>query len=427
MSVQILHGNCVDLMAAMEPESIHACVTSPPYWGLRDYGTAPLEWPAIAYSPMPGLPACVEIPQMRCSLGLDPTLEAFIGHMVLVFRGVHRVLRDDGTAWVNMGDSYAGSRCGGDWSSSSINGSQPNGSRDAKKLITASRRRDDEQIPRSDVKIRGLKEKDLVGQPWRLAFALQADGWWLRQDVIWSKLNPMPESAKDRCTKSHEDVFLLAKSKRYYWDFAAMQEPASAGTHARLAQDVANQKGSDRAHAGARHNGPMKAVAGGKVPAGWANGTDRKHDEIQGRYSHERKLTTKDEGRDEQGLKHSEKFGSGPGWRVKNNESFDEAMAVMSQTRNKRSVWANGTEPCKEAHFATFPTELIRPCIEASCPIGGTVLDPFGGAGTTGMVADRLGRNAVLCELNPDYIAIGERRVAGDRGHVKRQISLEIV
>jgi DNA modification methylase len=357
MSVQILHGNCVDLMAAMEPESIHACVTSPPYWGLRDYGTAPLEWPAIAYSPMPGLPACVEIPQMRCSLGLDPTLEAFIGHMVLVFRGVHRVLRDDGTAWVNMGDSYAGSRCGGDWSSSSINGSQPNGSRDAKKLITASRRRDDEQIPRSDVKIRGLKEKDLVGQPWRLAFALQADGWWLRQDVIWSKLNPMPESAKDRCTKSHEDVFLLAKSKRYYWDFAAMQEPASAGTHARLAQDVANQKGSDRAHAGARHNGPMKAVAGGKVPAGWAN----------------------------------------------------------------------GTEPCKEAHFATFPTELIRPCIEASCPIGGTVLDPFGGAGTTGMVADRLGRNAVLCELNPDYIAIGERRVAGDRGHVKRQISLEIV
>jgi DNA modification methylase len=370
-------------MRTLAAASVHACVTSPPYWGLRDYSTAPLSWPAFAYSPLPGLPPCVEVPAMDASLGLEPTLEAFIGHMVLVFREVHRVLRDDGTCWVNMGDCYCahpGQRKTTDkvgLKQESNAGSNSVGSR----------------------AISGLKPKDLAGQPWRLAFALQADGWWLRQDVIWSKKNPMPESTRDRCTKAHEYFFLLAKSERYYWNFDAMQEPASEATHARMAQDVASQQGSDRAHAGGKTNGRMKAVVRGssdRTPSGWATGTgERHHNETGGRYTEQRKLAA---------------AGSG----TKNNESFNAAMAVMPLTRNKRSVWHVGTEPFSEAHFATFPTELIEPCILASVPEGGTVLDCFGGSGTTGMVADRLQRNAVLCELNDDYIAIAEKRITGD-------------
>ena len=371
MTVHILRGNCVELMAAMPEQSVHCCVTSPPYWGLRDYGTAPLIWPAISYSPLAGLPECVHVPAMDASLGLEPTLEAFIGHMLLVFREVRRVLRDDGTCWVNMGDSYAGSRCGGN--SDAITGEGRDEAVTAKqKMRTASRRRDNEPIPRSDVRVLGLKPKDLCMQPHRLALALQADGWWVRQDVVWSKPNPMPESTRDRCTKSHEYVFHLAKAEHYYFDQDAILEPASPGTHARLSQkNLLAQAGSTRAHAGAKTNGPMKAVS--------------------------RKLAN---------------AGSG----TKNNDSFDAAMAVMPEFRNKRSVWSVPTESFTGAHFATFPTKLIEPCILAGCPPGGTVLDCFGGSGTTGMVADRLQRNAVLCELNASYVQLAEQRVRGDAG-----------
>lgn len=511
MTVRILHGDCRELMAAMPERSVHACVTSPPYWGLRDYGTPPLSWPAFAYAPLSGLPACVEIPAMECSLGLEPTLEAFIGHMVLVFREVRRVLRDDGSCWVNMGDSYAGSRCGGE-QLGTLAGKQPthsktakknhqaftsdqrNASSGAKRAMTASRRRDDEPIPRSDLKIQGLKPKDLVGQPWRLAFALQADGWWLRSDVIWDKPNPMPESTKDRPTKAHEYLFLLAKSERYYFDQDAIKEPASADTHARYARGRSqSHKWSDEADPmpGQRQQTIAKSFEHMRKPVGgWANGPGthtaidhttaaaERGQLLEPRYpgngvgwghGSEPKPRTK-------GRKLAE-AGSG----TKNNESFDAAMAVIPESRNKRSVWRVVTEGFPEAHFATFPTALIRPCIQAStsekgaCPDCGapwnrlvkidytnpgnrttngarsvenreitagfkqrlekqvetlgweqgcecapaepvpcTVLDQFGGSGTTGLVADRLQRNAILCELNPKYIGIAERRITAD-------------
>lgn len=366
MTVRIITGNCLEQLALLDRGMANCCVTSPPYWGLRDYGTEPVEWPAITYSPLPGLPACAQIPAMRCSLGLDPTLEAFIGHMVLVFRGVREVLRDDGTLWMNMGDSYAGlwgaqGRDGGD-----VGRRVAVSDMSANQVEAAPKSRKTGSMERSP----GLKPKDLVGQPWRLALALQADGWWLRQDVIWHKPNPMPESVRDRCTKAHEYVFLLAKSERYYYDFESMQEPASENTN------------------------PRRSI---KAPDGWdtgagAHGSIHRHGREKGA---DRKLG---------------EAGSG----TKNNDSFDDAMAVMPATRNTRSVWTVGTEAFKEAHFATFPTALIEPCIKAGCPEGGTVLDPFGGAGTTGLVADRLQRNAVLIELNHAYAQIARRRIEGD-------------
>lgn len=414
MTVKIIHGNCYDVLRALEEGSVHSCVTSPPYWGLRDYGTWPVRWPAISYHPMPGLPHRVRVPAMEASLGLEPTLEAFIGHMLLVFRQVRRVLRDDGTAWVNMGDSYAGSRQGPQGADSTLagNGHQGGG---PKRLavprpdMVVSRRRDDEPIQRSDRRIPGLKPKDLVGQPWRLALALQADGWWLRQDIIWGKPNPMPESARDRCTKAHEYVFLLAKSEQYYYDFAAMQEPTTGGAKPRRSSNgVGFGHGFD---ADARQRGRIK------VPSGWDT-AEGDHRTLAGRYSGE-----KDAGRDEQGLKASERFGRAPGWRkvaepgqgIKNNTSFEQvSTGDLVETRNRRSVWWVQSEPFKEAHFATFPTALIEPCIRAGCPVGGTVLDPFGGAGTTGLVADRLQRDAILIELNPEYAAIAQQRITGD-------------
>lgn len=456
MTVRILQGNCMDTMAALPDQSVNACVTSPPYWGLRDYGTPPVPWPAIAYSPMAGLPACVEVPAMDCSLGLEPTIEAFIGHMLLVFRQVRRLLRDDGTAWVNMGDSYAGSRCGGHTEASGLrNPGQKIDESMRAKTMTASRRRDDEPIPRSDVRVPGLKPKDMVCQPWRLALALQADGWWLRQDVIWHKPNPMPESTKDRCTKSHEYLFLLAKSERYYFNQDALKEPASPDTNARYARGRSGDHKNAQASLvpGQQPQTIAQSFAHMRKPvAGWATGegdhsvlTHTQPDEnrdgrkmlrLPGNKTH--KGTTAYEGGDEfQRTKgglvkyaekvrklaegdgaysdgKSERLGRGPGWRAKNNESFDEATAVMPGERNRRSVWTIVTEGFPGAHFATFPTELIKPCIEASSQPDGWVLDPFGGSGTTGLVADRLQRNAILCELNPTYADMSKRRVHDD-------------
>jgi DNA modification methylase len=463
VSVQILVGDCRQTLPTLAAGRFHTCVTSPPYWGLRDYGTEPLDWPAISYAPLPGLPPLVEIPAMRCSLGLEPTLEAFIGHQLLVFREVRRVLRDDGTLWVNMGDSYAGSRSGGEWPGSGLGGTQTSHSREAKRAMTASRRRDDEEIPRSDLKVPGLKSKDLLGQPWRLALALQADGWYLRRDVIWHKRNPMPESAKDRPTTAHEYLFLLSKSERYYYDAAAILEPASPETHERYARGRSeHHKHADTALVPG--NKPQ-TIAGGfehmrKPVGGWASGagshTALEHQqadltrhgklidiptgEAMGRVNNGvgwgyadgdeakprtvRKVAQRPDGASEDGK--GERMGRGPGWRVKNNADFDAAMRDMRDWRNKRSVWTLSTEGYEGAHFATFPTKLVEPCILAGCPEGGEVLDCFGGSATTGLVADRLGRNAVLCELNPQYASMGEQRVANDRGHVSRQRGIDL-
>jgi site-specific DNA-methyltransferase (cytosine-N4-specific) len=255
----------------------------------------------------------------------------------------------------------------------------------------------------------------MVGQPWRLAFALQADGWWLRSDVIWAKPNPMPESSKDRPTKAHEYLFLLAKSERYYLDHEAIKEVASEDTHARYARGRSTTHKHAQAELvpGQRPQTISQSFEHMRKPvAGWDTGV--------GAHS----VLDYNQIDPERSTKLLRKLAE-PGSGTKNNTSFDAAMAVMPEFANKRSVWTVPTFSFPGAHFATFPPDLIVDCIKASCPVGGTVLDPFGGAGTTGLVADRLGRSAVLCELNADYVTMGDRRIAGDSGHVGRQIRLE--
>lgn len=353
MSVMILIGDTREQLKTIASESIHCVVTSPPYWGLRDYG-------------------------VEGQIGLESTPGEFITTMVDVFEEVRRVLRPDGTCWMNMGDSYAGS-----WGAQG----RPNGDGEmcGRSVISA---RSIGASPRfvrgtgTRGKEFGLKPKDLVMMPHRLAIALQDAGWWVRQDIVWSKPNPMPESVRDRCTKAHEYIFLLTKSEKYYFNQEAVAEPVSLNTHARLSQDVRNQIGSERANGGTKTSGNMKAV-GKKIYPGTGVGFGQGFDQM-----------------------------AKP--RVKNNQSFNEAMAIMPDTRNKRSVWTMTTQPFKEAHFATFPPELPETCIKAGCPVGGTVLDPFFGAGTTGLVADRLQRDCIGIELNPVYAEIARKRIQQD-------------
>lgn len=325
MSVRILEGDCRAVLAGLGEGSVNCCVTSPPYFGLRDYG-------------------------VDGQIGLEETPDAFVAELVSVFRAVRRVLRDDGTLWMNLGDSYAS------WHSSQIKNHPKRASRTG------------------TIKQDGLKPKDLIGIPWRVAFALQADGWYLRQDIIWSKPNPMPESVQDRCTKAHEYIFMLSKSRQYFYDNEAIKEPMSLSSVERLSQDVDAQVGSGRVPG--KTNGTMKAV--GKVDK--QRGHGRRHAGFNDRW-----------------------------------DAMEKAEQC-SGMRNKRSVWEVATQPFSEAHFATFPPELIEPCIKAGCPLGGLVLDPFGGAGTTGLVADRLQRDAILVELNPAYADIARRRIAADAG-----------
>ena len=346
MSVRIVTADCREALRDLDDESVHCVVTSPPYWGLRDYGNG------------------------DAGIGLEATMPQHLAALVEVFREVRRVLRTDGTLWLNYGDAYAGSwgaqsRGEGVGAASRLSGGQVHAA--PKNTHTGSAKR-----------TLGLKPKDLMGLPWRLAFALQDDGWWLRQDIIWSKPNPMPESVTDRCTKAHEYLFMLSKAERYYFDQDAILEPASENTHARLSQDVQSQVGSARAHAGAKTN--MKAVA-------------RKTDDHPHRYvkgfnerwdANEREIGV--------GSRRRPRKAAPNGSGTKQNASFDAAMAIMPVMRNKRSVWEIATQPFSEAHFATFPPALIEPCVLSGSPEGGLVLDPFGGAGTVGLVADRLQR-----------------------------------
>ena len=349
--VNILEGNCLDILPTLEPASVQCCVTSPPYWGLRDYGTA--TWDGgdgecehiesingMSESNTLGRPeqggmtptnaaniskkkyfkhVCANCGARRIDsqLGLEPTPQEYIANMVRVFREVWRVLKDDGTLWVNCGDSYAGSGKGA-WDNK--NGGQ-------KEVYIP-----DSDSPQTKIgKVPpGLKPKDLVGIPWRLAFALQADGWYLRSDIIWHKPNPKPESVTDRPTKSHEYIFLLTKQERYFYDADAIKEKAAEPDRQRL-------------------------------------------DRIGGSNGHT--------------VRHSQ-----------------GAMIGASLDRNKRTVWTIATQPYSEAHFATFPEDLIKPCIMAGSRVGDTVLDPFAGSGTVGEVCTGLGRKSVLIELNPEYI-----------------------
>jgi DNA modification methylase len=294
-------GDCRELLARLPEGSVQTCVTSPPYWGLRDYGVAG-------------------------QLGLERTPEEYVAKMVEVFRGVRRALRDDGTLWLNLGDSYAQPGAAQSFRNA------PNENRDGTS---------DDKAPRVAIERRhGLKPKDLVGIPWLVAFALRADGWYLRSDIIWHKPNPMPESVTDRPTKAHEYVFLMSKSARYYYDADAIREPASDNTHART-----------------------KKGTGYLTP---------KH--------------------------------AGLGTRTLNIDAETDG-------RNCRSVWSITPRPYKGAHFATMPPPLAERCILAGSRPGDVVLDPFFGSGTTGMVAQKLGRKWIGFDLNPAYEALQRERI----------------
>lgn len=315
-------GDCRALLRAMAADGVRVqcVVTSPPYWGLRDYGTSG-------------------------QFGLERTWVRHVARMRGVFRLVREVLADDGTLWMNYGDSYAGSPGGGQGK---------NGQR-ASRRFTA-KIGFHKRGP-------GIKPKDLVGMPWRVALALQADGWYLRSEIIWHKPNPMPESVNDRPTKAHEHLFLLARSDIYYYDANAIREPAKAA---------------------------------GPAIAGWASGPG----------SHR----VKDHARVKQGLRDSTKFGRGAGWRTKQNASSSTSVANVVPYRNIHTVWTIPTEPFSGAHFATFPQKLAACCILAGSRPGDVVLDPFMGSGTIGKVATDLGRNFIGLELSAEYVEMHKLR-----------------
>ncbi len=332
MSVEntVIFGDALRGLKMLENESVDTCITSPPYYNLRDYGKDE-------------------------QIGRENTPEEYINNLVLIFREVRRVLKKDGTLWINIGDCYAGSGKGGS--------SYPE---NAKKYKQGSNR-GSIGIYLSKTTSPECKPKDLIGIPWMLAFALRNDGWYLRQDIIWAKPNPMPESVRDRCTKSHEYIFLLSKSARYYYDAEAIAEPCATSSMARYSQDLEHQAGSERVQG--KTNGNVKAALpryGGK------------------------KYTA-----------HPEMF-----CRTKSGNAYD-----FRPKRNKRDVWTVSTKPFKGAHFATFPDTLITPCVLAGSKEGGVVLDVFCGSGTTLMVANRYGRNGIGIELNDAYEQLIKDRI----------------
>lgn len=346
-------GDCREIMRkwAADGVRVQTCVTSPPYFGLRDYG-------------------------VDGQLGAEKTPDEYVTAMVEVFRGVRDVLADDGTLWLNLGDSYAGS-----WGAQS----RGNTTGEAKSKLEGSFMLSARQIISHPLgqtgtgslkNTPGLKQKDLIGIPWRVAFALQADGWYLRQDIIWAKPNPMPESVRDRCTKAHEYLFLLSKSPKYYFDNDAISEPVAESSLVRLNKPTLDQQiGSGRGPG--KTNGNMKAVLKGRGGKNAFRGQGRMRD------------------------------GNGPA----NRDGRDMAAVGAGITRNRRSVWTISTKPFKGAHFATFPPDLIEPCILAGSRPGDIVLDPFMGSGTTAGVAIKHGRQYLVCELNQEYGLLHEARI----------------
>jgi DNA modification methylase len=346
VAVRILNCDVMEGLRQLPDESVHCVITSPPYWGLRSYLKD-------------------DHPLKPFEIGSEPTLQEHIAKLVEVFRDVRRVLRKDGTLWLNYGDAYAGS-----WGAQSRGEAPgPASKLSGGQVYAAPKNTHTGSMKRTP----GLKPKDLMGLPWRLAFALQDDGWWLRSDIIWAKPNPMPESVTDRPTKAHEYIFLLTKSERYHYDAEAIREMRTSD------EDADGFRGGS--YVGGEPG--RRTVTGNKrikVPGGWDRG----------------------EG------------GHGTIHRA-GRTSAEYQEAEVKHGRNKRSVWTIATVPFTEAHYATFPPELPEICIKAGCPRGGTVLDPFGGSGTTGMVADLLQRNAILIDLNPDNKPMAERRIAGTR------------
>ena len=318
---KLYHGGCLEILKQMPNESIDCVVTSPPYWGLRDYST-------------------------DGQIGLEPTIKEYIDVMTEIFGEVRRVLKRDGTLWLNMGDSYATAQASGDkkFNNEEFNKNRPSRER----ILTPAKQRPD-----------FLKNKDLIGMPWRVAFALQDDGWYLRSDIIWHKPNPMPESVTDRPTKSHEYIFLMSKSSQYFYDAEAIKEPAVCAD-----PEAVNYR---------------------------KNGKSDKRNNYQ-----------------------TQAMGK-PG--------FGNDKWIQPETRNKRTVWTIPTQGFKEAHFATFPVNLIYPCIKAGCRPGGIVLDPFMGSGTTAIVAEKLSRKWHGIEINADYLDIAVDRIKKETAQYKLELT----
>lgn len=327
-SITLLKGDCRDILPTLKPRSIQCVVTSPPYWRLRDYG-------------------------VEGQIGLELTPEEYVEQLVGVFREIRPPLKDDGTVWLNLGDSYCSSATG----SCSNESSWPEG---GKKHQAEAWRRPDRKLPTN------LKPKDLVGIPWRVAFALQADGWYLRSDIIWHKPNPKPESVKDRTTKAHEYLFLLSKQERYFYDADAIAENYKSTEEHQLAVKWVQGWATEGSHSAIDH-AKAKSHRGSKFHTGKT-------------AIHQLEKASKVERRDN------------------------------PVGRNKHSVWTISTQPYPEAHFATFPEDLVVPCVLAGSRLGDTVLDPFGGSGTVGKVCQGLGRKAVLIELNSEYVEMAEKR-----------------
>jgi site-specific DNA-methyltransferase (cytosine-N4-specific) len=376
-------GDCRAILPTLDAGSVRCVVTSPPYWGLRDYGVAG-------------------------QIGLERTPEEFVEKITAVFREVRRVLAEDGTLWLNLGDTYAGGGRGGDTGRSGLQGSTE--SQDESKRAGGNRLGHrsafkDERRVRMDVPHKGssrLKLKDLVGLPWRVAFALQADGWYLRSDIIWHKANPMPESVRDRPTKAHEYVFLLSKSPHYYFNNEAVREKASPDSHARYGRGRSDShKYADSTQTIARgfeHLRPGVNPKARHFPPNWAQGPGD-HSAL----GHSRKKCGKGS---------RENVDRVPRPRNKQNESFSAAVKDVVESRNIRSVWTISSRAFRGAHFATFPEEVAARCILAGSAPGDVVLDPFFGSGTVGTVAERLGRKWIGCELSPAYVEIARKRTA---------------
>lgn len=366
-------GDCVEQMAAMDADSVDCVVTSPPYWGLRDYG-------------------------VDGQIGLEPTLGEHIAVMVRVFSAVRRILKPSGTLWINYGDCYA---------------TTPNGRSAADTKAAGNDDRTFRDKPFST--IGGvLKAKDLCMVPNRLAIALQEAGWWVRSEIVWAKPNPMPESIRDRPATSHEKIFMLTKSARYWYDAKAVRQPSADSSVDRWAQNVDEQEGSHRANGGAKTNGTMKAVGGprkkqeqtAESAAAVGGSSGRRMAGFNERWDAKEKIRASDVAspRHAGHINHTgiEDTLRGYGRNLRNYEPAPVA------------VWNIATQPFSDAHFATFPPELAERCILAGCPKGGLVLDPFGGAGTTALVALRHNRRAALIELNPGYANMARRRIEAE-------------
>jgi len=332
-------GDCREILPTLPECSVNTCVTSPPYWGLRDYGH-------------------------ENQVGQEKHPQEFVEEMVAIFREVRRVLRDDGTLWLNLGDSYA---TGG-----GAVGRCPGGGEQGERFLRAGMI----NTQPNRMKLEGFKAKDLVGIPWRVALALQADGWYLRQDIIWHKPNPMPESVRDRCTKSHEYIFLLSKSERYFFNSDAIKEPVAEDTDARY------ERGRSETHK-------------------WADGGPG-NQTIAKSFAHMKKSGNK---KKSWGTNETDQRAEGEG-----SVETQRGIPWEGSVRNKRSVWSVTVKPYKGAHFATYPQELIEPCVLAGCPEGGLVLDPFIGSGTTAAVAQKCGCKFVGCELNAKYLDLAAKR-----------------